>query len=303
MLDEKEFGEALEAIGAKNLIDNWTKQDYKTSQFEKLFVNAPKSIVASLDTQFRMHEEIMNCVSQFYKDQEELENGLICGIRKCMDDPNITTVAGSRYHGLEIQPLIEPNHHAIWVNVETPEIKKGTSYENQGEIEAIKTVLSALTKAKGFKEYMGSFKKDDEKEIGIITYYAPQMKSIKNALYQGLSKEKWRNFEQHKYENEYQVPFRINTVDRFQGMERNIIIISTVRSDIQINEKGKEQSNINYPRALGFAKEPQRVNVGFSRAKRLLIVVGNERHFKNKPEYAEAIKGMHKVDIKQLKNL
>lgn len=302
MLDEKEFGEALEAIGAKDLIDNWTKQDYKTSQFEKLFVNAPKSIVASLDTQFRMHEQIMNCISQFYKDQEELENGLLCGIRNRMDVPDFTDKA-SRWHGFTILPFIEHKFHAIWVNVETAEKKVGTSYENQGEIDAIKTVLTALTKANGFKEYMDYFQKDDDKEIGVITYYMPQMDKIRKSLYQGFSKEKWRNFEQHKYENEFQIPFRINTVDRFQGMERNIIIISTVRSNIQIDEKGKEQKNNHYPFALGFARELQRVNVGFSRAKRLLIVVGNEKHFANKPEYAEAISKMHRVDVKQLKNL
>ncbi|MCQ2296597.1 MAG: AAA domain-containing protein [Bacteroidales bacterium] len=302
MLDEKEFGEALEAIGAKDLIENWTKQDYKTSQFEKLFVNAPKSIVASLDTQFRMHEQIMNCISQFYKDQEELENGLLCGIRNHMDVPDFTDKA-SRWHGFTILPFIEPKFHAIWVNVETAEKKVGTSYENQGEIDAIKTVLSALTKANGFKEYMDSFQKDDDKEIGVITYYMPQMDKIRKTLYPDFRKDEWRNFEQHKYENEFQIPFRINTVDRFQGMERNIIIISTVRSNIQIDEKGKEQKNNYYPFALGFARELQRVNVGFSRAKRLLIVVGNEKHFANKPEYAEAISKMHRVDVKQLKNL
>lgn len=302
MLDEKEFGDALDAIGEKELIKNWSKQDYKTSQFEKLFVNAPKNIVASLDTQFRMHEQIMNCISQFYKDQEELENGLLCGIKQHMDIPDFSDKA-SRWHGLTLQPFIAPQFHAIWVNVDTAEKKVGTSYENQGEIEAIKMVLSALTKADGFKEYMNSFKKEEDKEIGVITYYMSQMLKIRNALYQGLSKGKWRNFEQHKYENEFQIPFRINTVDRFQGMERNIIIISTVRSNIQIDEKGKEQKNNHYPFALGFARELQRVNVGFSRAKRLLIVVGNEKHFANKPEYAEAISKMHRVDVKQLKNL
>lgn len=302
MLDEKEFGEALDAIGAKELIENWSKQDYKTSQFEKLFVNAPKNIVASLDTQFRMHEQIMNCISQFYKDQEELENGLLCGIKQHMDIPDFSDKA-SRWHGLTWQPFIAPQFHAIWVNVDTAEKKVGTSYENQGEIEAIKMVLSALTKADGFKEYMNSFKKEEDKEIGVITYYMPQMLKIRNALYQGLSKDKWRNFEQHKYENEFQIPFRINTVDRFQGMERNIIIISTVRSNKQIDEKGKEHKNDRYPFALGFARELQRVNVGFSRAKRLLIVVGNEKHFANKPEYAEAISKMHRIDVKQLKNL
>jgi superfamily I DNA and/or RNA helicase len=305
MIDEKEFGEALEAVGAKKLIEDWTKDDYKVSQFEKLFKNAPKSFVASLDTQFRMHEQIMNCISEFYSDQEELENGLICGIKGEMNIPDFN-VKASRWHGLSSVPFIEPKHHAIWVNVETPEDKVGTSYENEGEIKAIQTVLRALTKADGFEQYQKHFKKDEDREIGIITYYMPQMQSIRKAMYPQFSKNEWRNFEQHKFENEFQIPFRINTVDRFQGMERNIIIVSTVRSNKQYKEeRGKKIpiDNNKYPFALGFARELQRINVGFSRAKRLLIVVGNEKHFSHKPEYQQAIQKMHRIDIAQIPNL
>ena len=302
MIDENEFGEALEKVGAKELITEWTKDDYKISQFEKLFVNAPKILVASLDTQFRMHEQIMSCITQFYKDQKELENGLVCGIKNTMNIPNLSNKA-SRWHGFNNPPLITPDVHAIWVNVKTPEKKVGTSYKNEGEIEAIQAVLRALTKTNGFKEYFNSFEKEEDKEIGIITYYMPQMQKIKDTLYATFDKNKWRNFEQYKYENEFQLSFRINTVDKFQGMERNIVIISTVRSNKQINEKGVEQDNNKYPFALGFAREFQRVNVGFSRAKRLLIVVGNEEHFSHKEEYRQAIKKMHRVDLKQLQNL
>lgn len=305
MIDEKEFGEALEAVGAKKLIEDWTKDDYKVSQFEKLFKNAPKNFVASLDTQFRMHEQIMNCISEFYSDQEELENGLICGIKGEMNIPDFN-VKPSRWHGLSSVPFIEPKHHAIWVNVETPEDKVGTSYENEGEIKAIQTILRALTKAEGFEQYQKHFKKDEDKEIGIITYYMPQMQSIRKAMYPQFTKNEWRNFEQHKFKNEFQIPFRINTVDRFQGMERNIIIVSTVRSNKQYKEeRGKKIpiDNNKYPFALGFARELQRINVGFSRAKRLLIVVGNEKHFSHKPEYQQAIQKMHRIDIAQIQNL
>lgn len=307
MIDEKEFGEALEAVGAKQLIDDWTKEDYKVSQFEKLFKNAPNNFVASLDTQFRMHEQIMNCISEFYSDQEELENGLICGIKGEMNIADFN-VKASRWHGLSSVPFIEPKHHAIWVNVETPEDNTGggTSFENEGEIKAIQTVLKALTKADGFEQYQKHFKKDEDKEIGIITYYMRQMLGIRNYMYPQFSKNEWRNFEQHKFENEFQIPLRINTVDRFQGMERNIIIVSTVRSNKQYKEeKGRKipVDNNKYPFALGFARELQRINVGFSRAKRLLIVVGNEKHFSHKPEYQQAIQKMHRIDIAQIQNL
>ena len=305
MIDEQEFSEALTAVGADKLVEDWTKDDYKISQFEKLFKNAPKNFVASLDTQFRMHEQIMNCISDFYSDQIELENGLICGIKGEMNDQDFN-VKASRHHGFTSIPFIEPKNHAIWVNVETPEGKQGTSYENIGEINAIKTVLKALVNADGYEKYSNFFKKDEDKEIGIITYYMPQMNNIRNAMYPTFSKSEWKNFEQHKFENEYNIPLRINTVDRFQGMERNIVIISTVRSNKQlIEDKGKiiTVDNNKYPFALGFARELQRINVGFSRAKRLLIVIGNEKHFSHKPEYEQAIQKMHRIDIAQIKNL
>ena len=300
MIDENEFAEALDAVGAKKLVENWTKNDYKISQFEKLFVNAPEQCVASLDTQFRMHKQIMDCISQFYSDQKQLKNGLICGIEDEMDIPDFN-IKGSRWHGLQLRPFIDHSTHVIWVNVKGNEQRVGTSYENIDEIEAIKIVLDALTKSDGFNTYYNHFSKEEDKEIGIITYYMPQMQKIKSALYPTLNRNQWKQFELHKYDNVYKIPFRINTVDRFQGMERNIIIVSTVRSDLP--KKHEYKFNKQYPFALGFAREIPRVNVGFSRAKRLLIVIGNEAHFAHKDEYREAISKMHRIDIEQLMNL
>ncbi|WES98282.1 AAA domain-containing protein [Chryseobacterium arthrosphaerae] len=301
MLDEKEFSEALENIGAKSLIEDWTSKDYATSQFEKLFRNAPKSIVTSLDTQFRMHEQIMNCISQFYEDQEELENGLLCGIKDDMDIPDFHNKA-SRWHGLNVDPLIAPNNHAIWINVDSEEKRVGTSFENPGEVDAISLVIKALTSSKDFPNYLSNCKREEDKEIGIITYYMPQMQAIKKSIYSDLDKHQLRNFEHFKSTNEFNLPFRINTVDRFQGMERNIVIISTVRSDKQI-VTDQNKTKIIRNSSLGFAKELQRINVGFSRAKRLLIVIGNQKHFSQKKEYEHAISKMHKIDISQLRNI
>jgi len=305
MIDERDFEEALEAVGAKKLIEDWTSSDYKISQFEKLFKNAPKNFVASLDTQFRMHEQIMNCISQFYTDQEELEHGLICGIKNEMniDDFN---VKASRWHGIDIKPFVSNKDHAIWLNVDGPEIQEGEHlYSNDREVDAIYNVMKLLSSDESFKEYQQFMKtqREENQEIGVITFYGPQKNKIGRKLYPHLQPKDWKEFEKHKYENEFGIPFRINTVDKFQGMEKNIIIISTVRShkQIKIDSKGKSINRINHK--LGFAKEHPRINVGFSRAKRLLIVIGDEKHFSAKEEYAAAIQKMHRVDLMQIQNL
>ena len=82
--------------------------------------------------------------------------------------------------------------------------------------------------------------------------------------------------------------FRIDVVDKFQGMERNIVIVSTVRS----NKKNK----------MGFADRIERINVAFSRAKRLLVVVGDKQFFDHNENYRKSISAMEVVDVKQLRD-
>jgi superfamily I DNA and/or RNA helicase len=103
-------------------------------------------------------------------------------------------------------------------------------------------------------------KVQEEQEIGLISFYGHQVSKLKEVAL--------------KARNKYDIPVRLNTVDKFQGMERNIIIVSTVRSDKKI-ENGITKMN----KDIGFAKSPKRLNVALSRAKRLLIVVGNKNMF------------------------
>lgn len=299
MIDIDDFGVALSISGAQELVSDWERKDLQTSLFEKLFLNAPNSLRTTLETQFRMHEQIMNCISPFYRDQPELKKGLICGLKPQMNLPNLLE-KGSRWHGFDNPPFITPDTHAIWVNVDTPEQKTGTSYQNEGEVNAIKKVLKALSKSDGFANYYNAMAKEEDKEIAVITYYLSQMQKIQKTLFPSFSYRQWLSFEAHKYENDFKIPLRINTVDKFQGMERNIVVVSTVRSDKQIDETGVLKSNDHYPLALGFARNFQRVNVAFSRAKRLLIVIGNEKHFAHKKEYAQAISKMHRIDISDI---
>ncbi len=267
MMDENTIDSALEKIGKKDIAEKLQKAE---SQFKRLFLAAAKvrkTIVATLDTQYRMHEQIMNTVKQFYQEELAAVGGLKCGITETMDIPDLTN-KGSRWHGITLNPIIQPSTHAVWIDVHTPETYLSPGYKNEGELEAIDLVLKALQQADGYSEFVNAQQKPEDKEIGIITFYSAQSREIKK-------KYKGKNY-------------RMDVVDRFQGMERNIVIVSTVRSNPKNN--------------IGFAKEIERINVAFSRAKRLLIVVGNKRQFESNSNYAASIANMETVSFDQLKD-
>uniref|UniRef100_A0AAR5P8T6 RNA helicase n=1 Tax=Dendroctonus ponderosae TaxID=77166 RepID=A0AAR5P8T6_DENPD len=90
-----------------------------------------------------------------------------------------------------------------------------------------------------------------EKNIGIITPYTKQVKEIRELL----------------KEAEFSVP-RVGTVEDFQGVEFDVIILSTVRSSQ--NHVARDVQH-----GLGFLSNPRRLNVALSRPKSLLIIIGN----------------------------
>jgi predicted DNA helicase len=100
----------------------------------------------------------------------------------------------------------------------------------------------------------------DEEDIGIISPYADQVKIIQE-----------------------KTPVEVKTVDGFQGREKEIIIISTVRS----NENGN----------IGFLKDLRRLNVAITRAKRKLIIIGNKNTLKTNPTYARLINFVEDEDL------
>lgn len=266
MVDDDEVKDALRKIGRNDLVEKL--DNIKESQFKRLFEASQKmrkSLVATLDTQYRMHEQIMNCISHFYKG--DVEGGLKCGIVENMNSEDFSN-RGSRYHGLTNEPLVKPNVHAIWVDVDGKEEKVGTSTMNRAELTAIEKVLKNIRESEGYSEYMKHCTRPEDKEIGIITFYGAQAKGITDMKKSGKLGEG---------------NFRIDVVDKFQGMERNIVIVSTVRTS-----------------SMGFAQAIERINVAFSRAKRLLIVVGDKDFFAKNSDYRTSISAMEVVGVNQL---
>lgn len=283
MMQEGNILDALKRIGRKDLADRI--EQFKQSQFELLYEASSKlknSLVAPLNEQYRMHEQIMNTINHFYKDEENGMEGLKCGIKDSMDKDDPSN-GGSRYHGIRLEPFMNADRHVLWVDVPDYEDKQqagSTSRTNKAEAEAIALVIKALKKAEGFDKFMASQVAKEDKEIGIITFYGAQAALLEEMKKNGKL--------------DPSLSYRINVVDKFQGMERNIVIISTVRSN---NEGAK---------GLGFTSDPRRINVGFSRAKSLLIIVGNRSFLsKNNADYARAISaiGNNRIDVQTLKHL
>lgn len=114
------------------------------------------------------------------------------------------------------------------------------SFENFSEVKIIKNELKFLDNQSDIGNYT----------IGIITPYSAQ----KKLLIRELMKMNLKNINVNEIE--------VNSVDAFQGSEKDIIIYSIVR-----NNKKKE---------IGFVKSKERLNVALSRAKKLIILVGDK---------------------------
>ena len=288
MIDGEEIKDVLISIGEKELAETLSKKQFEISQFERLFTNPDldSSLKSTFDTQYRMHPAINEVIAQFYKD----DGGLNCGLPLEEIYHNSFDKWDSRYHGLKFKDIIIPETHTIWIDVTTPEIKEGTSRVNFGEIRAINNILTIIKNSGGKNEFDSwlTNQSQEEKQIGLISFYGKQINSIEKMLTQNhsdLYKGKGK-------ENDKNNLIRLSTVDRFQGMEKNIIIVSMVRSNKIASSQDQEPDyelyeNLGYPKqeSLGFAESPNRLNVALSRARRLLIVVGNSEHFCQKPIY------------------
>ena len=276
MIDGEEIKDTLYSIGEKELANTLERDEFKKSQFENLFQNEnlDESLKGTFNTQYRMHPAINNAISQFYID----DGGLQCGLPLDEEYHKSFLEPSSRYHGFRYKDILTPETHTMWIDVNGPEVKEGTSRSNIGEVQAIDSILSCIKNSDGFSEYTRwlSTQPEEESEIGIISFYGKQINHLNKMI----------------ENNHKDLSTRLSTVDKFQGMERNIIIVSMVRSDkiaatIDQSPDFSLYEEKGYPEqfSLGFAESPNRLNVGLSRARRLLIIVGNKDHFCKKEIY------------------
>lgn len=225
----------------------------RESLFERLFNNLPSTHKQMLALQYRMHEKIMHSITPFYAKEE---NGLQCGL------PDSDA---ARDHGLEGQ-FVGRDDHLLWIDMpaEKPfleeQVKGGTSRYNEGELQTIRSILTDLNSAVMEAKKAGRIPQDAQKSVGVISFYGEQVKKINRLLQQEL-----------------QLPhlqFRTGTVDKFQGMEMDVILVSMVRN----TPKGGD---------IGFARDYRRLNVALSRARELLMLVGSADMFAKRAKHQD----------------
>ncbi|KAI8466872.1 MAG: AAA domain-containing protein [Monoraphidium minutum] len=89
--------------------------------------------------------------------------------------------------------------------------------------------------------------------VAVISPYKAQVKRLRELFKEALGEELARSVD-------------VNTIDGFQGREKDIVIFSCVRSNDGRRRKG-----------IGFVADERRINVGLTRARCALLVVGNAR--------------------------
>lgn len=209
-------------------------EDLTEGLFEKLYNNFPENNKHRLTIQYRMHPVIGSLISKVFYDNE-IQNGTpkeqrYTGI-SCYEDVAIEWITTS---SLSSYKRFEKK-----VGNET-----NATYKNNAELDIIKNKLCELDSLVS-----------NPIKVGVITAYRAQKSAIKDMVRQ-------QNF------NFLQI--EVDTVDAFQGGQKEIIIYSTVRS----SDKSKR---------IGFLKSEARLNVSLSRAQSLLIIVG-DLDFLNNPQ-------------------
>ena len=134
-------------------------------------------------------------------------------------------------------------------------IKK--SYYNLKEIDFVYFLIKKINSELKF------INKETQYKYAVITPYQAQVKKFKD--------------EKYKYNEFNYLDIAINTVDSFQGQERDIVLFSTVRANNNKNDSNNNPAND----VIGFLNDFRRMNVALSRAKLGCFIVGNSQKFKN----------------------
>lgn len=243
---------------------------------ERIAENKPE-VVTLLKIQYRMNDEIMRFSSDWFYGGK-VESAPQIKYRSVLDyDHPITWIDTSNEENqITIEGEDAPEDSASTASsVSTANQNSDLNFKEQfvgesfGRINKAEAELTLLTLAEYFTKIGKQRVLDERIDVGIISPYRAQVQYLKKLI------------KKYEFFKPYRRLISVNTVDGFQGQERDVILISLVRS----NDEGQ----------IGFLKDLRRMNVAMTRARMKLIILGNKDTMTKHPfykklwEYVEAI--------------
>ena len=208
-----------------------------TTLLERIALQKPE-VVTLLRVQYRMNEEIMRFSSDwFYSGQVE-------------SAPEV-----------KYRSILDLDVPMEWVEADGLDVHEEFVGESFGRINKAEAELTLQTLQQYFERIGKTRVLNERLDVGVISPYRAQVQYLRQLL----------------RKREYFKPFRslitVNTVDGFQGQERDIIVISLVRS----NDEGE----------IGFLRDLRRMNVAITRARMKLIILGDVATMTRHPFYRQ----------------
>lgn len=204
---------------------------------QSIVKNRPET-VSLLKVQYRMNDEIMRFSSNWFYG----------GMLESAPEVKYRSI-------LDFDTPIE------WVNTEGMDCNEEFVGENYGRINKPEAELS-VAQLKAYILKIGKERFLEEKiDVGLISPYKAQVQYLRQLI------------RKDNFFKPYRSAITINTVDGFQGQERDVILISLVRA----NEEGQ----------IGFLNDLRRMNVAITRARMKLIILGDVSTLTRHTFYAE----------------
>ena len=202
---------------------------------QKIVRNKPEA-VSLLKIQYRMNDEIMKFSSDWF------------------------------YHGelnsapeVKFRSILDFDTPIVWVNTEGQDCNEEFVGESFGRINKAEAALS-IEELKKYINKIGKERLLEERiDFGLISPYKAQVQYLRQLIKKDAFFKPFRGL------------ITINTVDGFQGQERDVILISLVRA----NEDGQ----------IGFLNDLRRMNVAITRARMKLIILGDASTLTKHPFY------------------
>lgn len=210
-----------------------------------------------LSYQHRMHPDISAFPrEQFYKEADALK-----------DNPNMSKSRSWNYSGFK--------KHNCWLDVSGAKV----SGNNKNYNEAQRIIKELNTFMKWAKNNPNTDHKDGVWEVAVLTFYRGQETLLREKLsaHLGYKGYKGNRFGLHKAQS-HNIYVKLNTVDKFQGQEADIVFLSMVQN-----------------KRIGFMDSPNRINVAITRAKFQMVIVGDNSYFRKQYQSEELKKLANKT--------